>query len=86
MIDVQVHYKGSSSERHKMPAVWPRPGEYVTHDGKVWRVDAVVYNSASTTWGKEGIDVYAVQVNGDRREELERQWATWSMKEEQYAP
>jgi hypothetical protein len=82
MIDAVIHYKSSSSKRQRMPAV-PRPGEYLTHGGKVWKVDSILFSTPTTTWGKGSIDVYCIQIAHARREELERQWAVWSAKHEQ---
>jgi hypothetical protein len=77
MIDVQVHYKSSSSIRQRLAAV-PRPGDYLTHDGKVWRIDAVVHGTPTTTWGKGSIDVYCIEVDEIRTNELEAEWSAWT--------
>ena len=81
MIDATIHYQGSSSERHKMPTV-PHVGEYMTHAGNVWKVDAVVYNSASTTWGKQPVSIYCIQVADEQQRRTRNRWATWGMKDE----
>jgi hypothetical protein len=76
MIDTTIHYKSNGTQRHKMPCL-PRPGEYLTHDGRLWRIDAVVHGTPSTTWGKGKIDVYALAVADSLRDDLEQAWATW---------
>ena len=78
MVDVQLHFQGNDTQRHKMPTV-PRQGDYITHEGRLWRVAYVVLSEPSTTRGRGMIDLYVVQVADDRRDELERIWTEWSL-------
>lgn len=81
MIDVEIHFKSRGSRRQRLPAL-PRPGDYLTNDGRLWRVDSLLFNTPSTTWGKQPVIVYAVAVAEDRRDELEQEWAFWDSPNE----
>jgi hypothetical protein len=81
MIDVELHFQGSGTQRQRLPAL-PRQGDYLTHEGKVWRCDSVVWTEASATWGHGRIDVYVLGVAADLQDALEQVWAAWSLKDE----
>ena len=79
MIDVLIYCKGHKPRRQRLAAM-PHAGDHLLHDGRLWRVDSVVFHEASATWGTRPVSIYAIAVNNDRREELERQWAEWDAK------
>ncbi|MGA2059953.1 MAG: hypothetical protein ABSG67_05685 [Thermoguttaceae bacterium] len=62
MIDVELHFQGSGIQRQRLPAL-THVGEYLTHAGRLWRVDAVVHSTPTATWGKGKIDVYVLAVS-----------------------
>jgi hypothetical protein len=69
MTDVRVHFRGLGSERRRFPAL-PRPGDYLEHDGTLFRIVTVVFNKA--------VHAYAVHVDDTLAGELRGVWAGWS--------
>ena len=79
MTTVHVHYRGLSAERLDVPVV-PRPGDFLDHGGRLWRVEAVLLVEG------EAVHVYLVEVAGQRAAELRRAWATWDQAGQEPAP
>ncbi len=72
MIDAHVHYRGSGSERCRLPAV-PVAGSYIIDQGaagRLWQVSAVALDDQAT-------QVYALEVSPRLAGELQEAWATW---------
>lgn len=65
MIDVQLHFHGTGTKRHKMPCL-PRPSDYLTSDGRLWKVDSVVFAASTARWGKQPVSIYCIPVADDR--------------------
>lgn len=77
MIPANLHFKDSGTVRAKLPAP-PHDGHYLRHDGRLYRVDAVVLSTPNATWGQSVFDVYVRGVGDSVTAELEGKWAEWN--------
>jgi hypothetical protein len=69
MIDIKLHFKGTTNKTMRLAAL-PQIGDHIADNGQLWRVDSILLNPAP--------QVYCLAVGDDRRDELETAWATWS--------
>jgi hypothetical protein len=72
MIDLEVHFRGTDSQRRRLPAA-PAVGTYVYGAGpdrRLFQVDAVVVDGGT-------INVFAVPMSTRLASELTAAWATW---------
>jgi hypothetical protein len=69
MTSVTLHFQGTGSEVRPLEAV-PRRGDYLTQDGQLWQVAAVVFDASN-------VNAYAVRLSDDLAEATRQAWATW---------
>jgi hypothetical protein len=75
VVDCLIHFKGADARWQRLPAV-PRVGDYIEHDARLWKIDAVVFRNGSTTWSRGKVDVFVLAASSECKEELEK----WSAK------